>query len=163
MRKLASLFIIFALATSAWAVTGGYSLAVEGFSGFNQSSSVRLSGILDLTDSRYLTLEAGAGAGLDSTGLVFSGLNVDLAFRTFTLRDHIFSFLSTNPTLWSPRVYAGAMWDSSWNLAWRFGLSVFSFIDVHFTYEFLRPFVCFDEHFSWSGWGIDLIRVSYYF
>lgn len=151
------------VSVSAFAVSFGYGYTMEAFSGFNQSASSRLSLAVDLTDSRYLTLEAGAAAGFRDYSMIFTGFNVDLSIRTFSLTDHIFSFLFANPSIWSPKATAGVIWDDSWNLGWRFGLSVLNFIDVHFNYEFLRPFVIFDRNFSFSGWGIDLIKVSYYF
>lgn len=164
MKKTIAIAILLAtLSTSLFAFGFGYGLSIEGYSGFNQSSSTRLSLIVDPTPDRYLTLEVGAGVGFRDWSMVFTGLNAELSLRTFSLSDHIFSFLFLNTTVWSPRFSAGVIWDMSWNLGWKFAFSPFNFMDVHFNYEFLRPFVIFDKAFSFSGWGIDLVRVSYLF
>lgn len=164
MRRLLVVFMLLVVACSSlFAVAFGYGWSMEGYSGFNQSSSSRFSLMFDFTDSRYLVLEAGAGIGFRGWSMVFTGLDVDLSLRTFGLVDHIFSFMFANPTIWSPKVSAGAMWDADMDFAWRFGFSMLNFIDVHFNYEFLRPFVLFDGTFDYAGWGMDLIRVSYYF
>lgn len=164
MRKvLAVSLILLSLCSSLGAVAFGYGLSMEGYSGFNQSASTRLSFMMDLTDSRHLTLEAGAGVGFRGWSMVFTGLNIDMSLRTFGLSDHIFSFMFANPVIWSPRLSAGVIWDGDMEFGWRFGFSALNFVDVHFDYEFLRPFVIFTGTFDYAGWGIDLIRVSYFF
>ena len=62
-KKLLFILIVIVLSSCLYAVSFGYGYSMEGFSGFNQSSSSRLSFALDLTDSRYLTVEGGAGLG----------------------------------------------------------------------------------------------------
>lgn len=161
-KKLFFILVVLILSSCLYAVSFGYGYSMEGFSGFNQSSSSRLSFALDLTDSRYLTVEGGAGLGFRGWKMLFTGFNLDLSMRTFSLTDHIFSFMFANPVIWSPKASAGILWDDSWDFSWRFGLSVLNFVDVHFNYEFLRPFVMFDPDFDYCGWGMDLIRITYY-
>lgn len=164
MKKITLVSVLLACCTllPLGAASFGWSYTMEGWSGYNESSSSRALFAFDLTPSRHLVVEAGAGVGFHSGSLVFTGLNVDLSFSTFRLYYHPFDFMFTNPVIWSPRISVGVVWDSGWKTAWRFGLSLLDFQDVHFSYSFLRPFVNFDFDFDYVGWGIDLFRVTYF-
>lgn len=163
MKKSALVLVFLACALlPLGAASFGWSYTMEGWSGYNEASSSRASAAIDLTPARYLVIEAGAGVGFHSGRMVFTGLTADLSFSTFRLYEHPFGFMFTNPVVWSPRISAGVVWDRDWDLAWRFGLSLFDFQDVHFSYSFLRPFVNFDLDFDYVGWGIDLFRVTYF-
>ncbi len=163
MRKTAILLLLMMLPCTLFALSFGYGVSVEGWSGFNESSATRLSFMLDLTDSRYVTVEGGAALGFNSGRMVFSGLNADVSIRTFGTTYHPFSFMFANPVIWAPRFSGGIIADDSFDYAWRFGLSLLNFADVHFNYEFLKAYVMFDRSFSYAGWSVDLFRVSYYF
>lgn len=164
MRKtVLLLLLVILIPCTLSALSFGYGVSLEGWSGFNESSAARLSFLLDLTDSRHVTLEGGAALGISSGCMIFSGLNADLSVRTFSVTHHPFSFMFANTVIWSPGLSFGIIADDSFDYAWRFGLSLLDFIDVHFRYEFLKAYVTFNRSFSYAGWAVDLFRVSYYF
>lgn len=164
MKRLTLLLAVLILCTSSlFAISFGYGLSLEGYSGFNEGSSTRVTLALDFTSNRYLTLEAGAGVGLFGRSLYFSGVSADLGFRLFSKADHFMNFLFANDSLWTLRFTAGVLFDQYLDMAFRFSVSPLCFMTTSYDYEFLRPYFLFDTEFSYAGWGIDLIRVSYYF
>ena len=76
MRKTAILLLLMMLPCTLFALSFGYGVSVEGWSGFNESSATRLSFMLDLTDSRYVTVEGGAALGFNSGRMVSVFLHV---------------------------------------------------------------------------------------
>lgn len=165
MKKiLFSLILALSISLPLHAFSAGWALSGEGRSGDVEDASFAVSVIIDLSDDRSITAEGSAAFGFDrSRRWGFDGFSASVGFNTFRATRHPFSFLFENTTIWSFRLSAGIMTDRNWNLYYSLSISPLHFDDVSFGFDFLNPFVYFDQNASFAGWGIRLIKVSYTF
>ena len=93
----------------------------------------------------------------------FEGVTMSVSSPLFILLNHPFPWIFSNQVLWAPTMMAGAQYrlGNEWSIV--FGLSPFTFQDTHFVYEFLSPYALYSFTSEKWGWGMYVMRFSYFF
>lgn len=164
MRKLAFVVVLMLLSLSLYAVSFGYGAALSGQAGPGfESSSGEFSLVFDPSSLGYGVLDGAVRLGFDGNGRFgFNGFTLNVYSNTFRLIDHPFSFLFSSATVWSPRLGFALDFSRDFDLQYRMAFSLFHFEEVRFAYDFLMPYMLFDEGFKYDGWGIYLMKISYF-
>lgn len=164
MKKIAVL-LLFVLSLPLFAVSFGYDLSYEGYSLDRDShNALSVNFDVDIFSDRCLNVEAGLKFGFDRDGFGLMGYEVLLGYSPLTYLDHPLTFLFTNKTLLSPEVKVGISTYRDKLTLLRLGVSPAHLEDVNFTYDFFAPFILIDLNgLDYEGWGLELIRATYYF
>lgn len=93
----------------------------------------------------------------------FEGARAKLSTPVFMLLDHPFEWAFSNPIIWSPLLSVGAEYRlmNEWSIT--MGLSPFAFQSTHFIYEFLSPYAIYSITSDKWGWGMYVVKFSYFF
>lgn len=91
---------------------------------------------------------------------LFEGVSINLSSSPFSIRTDAFLFV--NPVLYSPKIKIGAeyMMDDGWY--YRAELALINFRDTKFEYEFLTPMITIDADSFSVGYGVRLMKFSYF-
>jgi len=133
------------------------------FSGKSDSSQlVGMSIYHKIGDLSFLSpgVEINADLSVSSKGIKFGGIRLSGMLDLFYLENKVFSFISTNPTLWSPSVKVGVFWDYQFYSTVTLEVAVFRFLEKDFIYEWFSPFVNFDDN-GVNSWGLTFCRFTY--
>ncbi len=165
MKRFSLVLVLLLLAVSLFAVSFGYDFSYEGYSlDENSHNSFTVSAACDLFSDRNVNIELGAKFGFDESGFGFMGGEALLGLSPFDFLHHPLTFMFTNRTNLSPEVEVGVVTYKADETYIRFGFSPAHLEDVNFTYDFFNPFVLFKaDGFDYEGWGIELVRATYYF
>jgi len=163
MRKTLVALLFLLLPFSLFSADVGYGISGKGFAGDVEETSLSVDVTLDISERGYGMVVAGAGVGFSNDELGLSELYVGISTNTFRTIHHPFGFMFFNKTLWSPNVAFHVFWDRGMDVCYRIRFSPLHFEDTSFTYEFLTPFVYFDDSFEYSGWGVELLRMGFHF
>ena len=163
MRRLmiASLVLLSSLSLfSAPAV--GYSLAPVGEMGEETYGALNIALFFSLDrDSHAGDMEI--SVDLSPYGKVFQGVNARISTPVFATTDHPFNVLFPNAMMWAPKLSVGALFRMPSDWAVTVGLSPFSFYDTNYVFEFLSPYVLYSITCNKWGWGMHVVRFSYFF
>lgn len=163
-RVIAVLVMISLVASSLFAVRGGWAASGSGQAGADEGSSFNTYLLVDFTDREYFALEGGVRLGTGEDGSWgFEGFAASVYSSPLQLLRHPFNFLFVNNTLWAPKLSAGIVTSREFDLYYTFSLSPLHLRETYFMYDILSPYVYFDSSFDYAGWGIELVRVSYFF
>lgn len=164
-RRITTLLIIMLSALSSiFAARAGIALSGSGQAGKDEGSSLNAFVILDTTNDEYFTVEGSLRLGSGEDGSWgFEGLTADISVSPLQILNHPFNFLFQNNTLWAPKLGAGIMTSREIAIYYSFSFSLMHFREAFFTYDILAPYVYFDSRFDYAGWGIELMKVSYFF
>ena len=163
MRRIPVLFLFIMSTLPISSAALGYSLAPVGV----MSPSAEYGGLTaSFIFSPYEDVHAGdisISVDLAPVEPFFEGVSVAVSSPLFLTSDHPFSWAFSNPVLWAPRLSAGAWYrlGGSWEV--MAGLAPFAFQDTHFIYEFLSPFALYSITAERWGWGMYVMRFSYFF
>jgi|GEM_PF-3791532 len=165
MKRLHAFVLLLLLSLPLFALSYGYDFAYEGYSLDEDShNSLTLSAAFDCFSDRNLNVELGVKLGFDDDGFGFMGAEVLIGLSPFNFLHHPLSFMFTNRTHLSPEVEVGIVTYKADETYYRFGFSPAHLEDVNFTYDFFNPFVLFNvDGLDYEGWGIELVRATYYF
>ncbi len=164
MRRLLFVMVLILLPFTLFAFSFGYGAALSGQAGPGfESSSGEFSLLLDPSSLGYGVLDGAVRIGFDERGSFgFNGFTLNLYSNTFRLIKHPFSFMFSSATVWSPRLGFGVDFTRDFDLQYRISLSPLHFEEVKFTYDFLMPYLLFDNAFKYDGWGLYLMKISYF-
>ncbi len=165
MKRVSLVLLALVLSLPLFAFSYGYDFAYEGYSlDENSHNTLTVSGVVDCFSDRNLNIELGAKFGFDDDGFGFMGAEVLVGISPFEFLHHPLTFMFTNRTNLSPEIEAGIVTYKADEVYYRFGISPAHLEDVNFTYDFFNPFVLFNaDGFDYEGWGIELVRATYYF
>jgi len=164
MKKYILILLIlvatFSLAAYDFPYDSGY--GVE-FSGKSDSSQLfGLSVYHKIMDFNFLSpgVEINLDLSASSEGIKFGGIRFSGMIDLFYLDNQVFSFVSANPTLWSPSVKVGFFWNSKFYPTCTLEVAPLRFLEKDFVYEWFSPFINFDEN-GVSSWGLTFCRFTY--
>lgn len=163
MRKTLIAFLMLFSLTPLFAFSFGYGIGSSGQAGAYESSSFEMMVSLDFTKARYVTLDGELRVGSAGGKVGLNGLSATLSADLFKTTHHPFGFMFSNTMNWSLRAAFGVNLNRAYELEYIIRVSPVRLEDVHFCYDFLAPYFYFDSSFAYSGWGISLIKVAYYF
>ena len=93
----------------------------------------------------------------------FEGVSMTFSSPVFRLLEHPFSWAFTNSVVWAPVFTAGVQYrlGNEWNML--VGFAPLAFQDTHFVYELLSPYILWSISDGTLGWGLYVMRFSYFF
>lgn len=142
----------------------GYAVSGLGQSGDDVFGAVGLSLLFQPLQDGYGEIEGTFSFGnREDDGYGMTRMNLQIGTETFRILHHPFTYMFANNTIWSPKVAAGIAFDRDWQLQYYAALYPMHIVDVSFTFDFFSPYVYFNDSFEYAGWGIELMRISYYF
>ena len=164
MRK-AILILLLLLSISALpaAPSFGYSLSPLGAS-TPSGSYGGLSASLILSPDKDLHIgDIRVQVDLSPTKPFFEGVSAWASSPVFSLLDHPFGWAFSNPVLWTPTLSAGIQYrlGGEWSIVG--GFAPLAFQDTHFVYELLSPYILWSISDGTLGWGLYVMRFSYFF
>ena len=164
MKRFIILLMLLPLALSLPAApTAGYSLAPVGVSLPSGSyGGLTCSVIFSPAGEKHFG-DVSLSVDLAPTAPYFEGVALTLSTPVFRSIGHPFDWAFNNKTVWAPVLSAGVQYrlGDEWNVV--MGLAPFSFQSTHFVYEFLSPLAFYSVTCSEWGWGIYIMRFSYFF
>ena len=100
---------------------------------------------------------------LSPTKPFFEGVSAWASSPVFSLLDHPFGWAFSNPVLWTPTLSAGIQYrlGGEWSIVG--GFAPLAFQDTHFVYELLSPYILWSISDGTLGWGLYVMRFSYFF
>ena len=96
-------------------------------------------------------------------GRVFQGVDMRISTPLFAITDHPFNVLFPNVMMWAPRVSVGTLFRMPDDWCMTAGISPFAFHDTNYVFEFLSPYVLYSITDDKWGWGMYVVRFSYFF
>ena len=164
MRKLFIAFLLLLASSSLFAAPSfGYSLAPVGaMTATGNYGGLTISAIFSPSKELH-TGDISVSVDLSPVTPFFEGVKMNVSTPLFILLDHPFPWIFSNQVLWAPTLMAGAQYrlKNDWSLL--FGIAPFTFQDTHFVYEFLSPYAIYSFTSEKWGWGMYVMRFSYFF
>ncbi len=164
MKKLAALsIVILSLFQLHSSPSFGYSLSPLGAS-TPSGSYGGLSASLILSPDKDLHIgDIRVQVDLSPTKPFFEGVSAWASSPVFSLLDHPFGWAFSNPVLWTPTLSAGIQYrlGGEWSIVG--GFAPLAFQDTHFVYELLSPYILWSISDGTLGWGLYVMRFSYFF
>lgn len=141
----------------------GYSIAPVGEMGSNGSFGAFNIALMFTLERNVHAGEFEISVDLSPYGKVFQGVDMKVSTPLFAITDHPFNVLFPNTMMWAPRLSAGALFRMPDEWAVAIGLSPFAFHDANYVFEFLSPYVLYSITEDKWGWGMYVVRFSYFF
>lgn len=164
VRKLILSILLVLSSASLFAVSGGWAVSGSGQAGIDEGTSLNIALQFDPTDKGYLTAEGAFRLGFgEDASWGFEGFTLSILSAPFGFLNHPLNFLFTDRTIWAPEAGAGISTSRELDIYYNLRFSPLHFRDASFTYDILAPYVYFDRGFDYAGWGIELMKVGYYF
>ncbi len=141
----------------------GYSLAPVGELSPNEPYGALNIALFFSPDREIHAGDVEMSVDLSPYGHVFQAANLRISTPVFATTDHPFNVLFPNTMLWAPKVSLGGQYrmPDEWNIL--LGIAPFSFQDTNFVFEFFSPYALYSiTEDSW-GWGMYVLRFSYFF
>ena len=162
-RIAAALLLLLPLCSLSAGPALGYSLAPVGE--MNADGSY---GALDIAlffsfDSDLHAGDIEVSADISPYGRWFQGVNMRLSTPVFATADHPFNVLFPNTVLWTPKVSVGASFRMNDDWSVNIGIAPFAFQDIDYIFEFFSPYVLYSVTRQSWGWGMYILRFSYFF
>ena len=141
----------------------GYSLAPVGQSGPRETYGAVNAALFLSMDRESHAGDFEVSVDLSPYGRVFQALNLRVSTPFFAVTEHPFNVLFPNTVLWAPKLSLGAQYriPDEWNVC--IGLAPLSFQDTNYVFEFFSPYVLYSVADSRWGWGMYVLRFSYFF
>ena len=164
MKKFFLILLILVASLSLFAFDFPYDSGF-GFEFSGKSDNSQLFGISiyhKIVDWSFLVpgVEINVDLSASAEGINFGGVRFSGMIDLFYLENTLFSFVSINPTLWSPSVKVGFFWDEKFYTTCTLEVAVFRFLEKDFVYEWFSPFVNFAEG-GVTSWGLNFCRFTY--
>ena len=93
----------------------------------------------------------------------FNGVLLRLSSPLFLTTDHVFGNMFPNKVCWGIRLSAGIQYRLRDRFNLILGVSPLWFADTDFTYEFFSPYAVYSFADSKWGFGMYILRFSYFF
>ena len=141
----------------------GYSIAPVGEMGANGAFGALNLAFMVSMESSVHAGDIELSVNLSTYGRVFQGADLRVSTPLFAVTDHPFNALFPNTMMWAPKLSVGALFrmPDDWNVT--IGLSPFAFHDTDYVFEFFSPYILYSiTHDKW-GWGMYVVRFSYFF
>ena len=164
MRKTAVLLLLALLSLPIAAEPSfGYSLAPVGsFMESRSYGALTLSAIFS-PDKELHAGDVELSVDISPVFPFFEGASLKVSTPLFQTTGHPFGWAFANTVLWAPSVNVGVRYrpDNEWDAV--VGCAPFAFEDTQFIYEFFSPYAVYSlTEESW-GWGMYVLRFSYFF
>ena len=163
MRKILIIALLVLSCSLYASPTFGYSLAPVGVSlpAGNYGGLTTALIFSPMGEKHYL--DVSVSVDLAPTDPYFEGVSFSLSSPVFRTLRHPFNWAFINPSVWAPTLSAGMQYRPGSEWCVMMGFAPFSFQSTHFVYEFLSPFAIYAITDSQWGWGLYIMRFSYFF
>jgi len=164
MKKIFLILIVLVAFFSLFAYDFPYDSGF-GFEFSGKSDSSQLFGISiyhKILDWGFLVpgVEINVDLSASAEGVKFGGIRFSGMIDLFYLENSLFSFVSNNPTLWSPGVKVGFFWNEKFYPTFTLEAAVFRFLEKDFVYEWFSPFINI-TNVGVTSWGLTFCRFTY--
>lgn len=159
MKKFSLVLIILLFSSSLFALSFGYTLDGYGESTFSDSTGgLKVSLALSFDKDRHIG-DLGADVVFGFNSQFFEGVDLHISSPLTLTADHIFKNFFINKVYWAPSVKVGSSWRMGDDgVRVLFSLLPFRFIDTHFIYEFLSPYILIRNGIE--GWGFTIMKFT---
>ena len=157
-KKIAFLFLLILLSFPLYSLSFYYGLGGVGerLDGENHYAGLDLSVGISFFEEPYLMFD-----GAIVLSPFFESVSMNIASEPFSKPVEMY-FLFANPVLYSPKIRVGAEYVYKVGWYYRFELALLNFRDKSFEYEFLTPMMTLDADDYTMGYGIRIMKFSYF-
>ena len=164
MRRKAMILLLLAASLAVQAAPSvGYSLAPVGSYMPSRSYGALTVSVIFSPDRDMHVGDIEIAADISPVHPFFEGALLRLSTPMFQTTEHAFGWMFPNTMLWAPSVNAGVRYRlyDEWDVI--AGIAPFLFRDNQFSYEFFSPYVSYSVTEESWGWGMYVLRFSYFF
>lgn len=164
MKRIFISFLLFLSSLSLFAAPSiGYSLGLVGGSTPRDAYGAVNIALIISPDRHIHAGDLEISVDLSGYGTVFQSANVKLYTPIYMTTKHIFNSLFPNTIVWSLMLGTGVEYrlGNEWSIL--LSLSPFYFHDNNYAFEFFAPYILYSITAEEWGWGMYVIRFSYFF